>query len=93
MKASKGLQSPSTSMTDLLPEGDLQRGDLCLKVEIAGWDLEYLGGFFISHHFLKNCLVSVIGVSYICINTRYLAQGEKFTGAVLVHFVVNAWVR
>lgn len=27
-------------MTDFLPEGDLQRGDLC---QIAGWDLEYSG--------------------------------------------------
>lgn len=42
MRAARDLQIPSIKH-DGLPEGDLQRGDMCLKGEIAGWDLEHSG--------------------------------------------------
>lgn len=39
LKASRYLQIPSTSVADFLQEDDLRRGDLYLKVKVAGCDL------------------------------------------------------
>lgn len=68
MRASRCLQILSTSIADFLQEGDLQSGDLYLKVEIARHDLECSGEFTGSSFpttFKKKFMVPVPGMSYL----------------------------
>lgn len=99
MKASGDLQIPGISMTDFLPEGDLQRGDPCLEGEIAGWDLEHSGkitGSSFPTISLKNAFICHRNELPLCQHQELdteITHPCEFTGTVLVHFVANAWLR